>query len=394
MRTAVLWLSVFALAATMAQPTEGPRREGGYWVQTVSSTAPLAGAVRLRVSSPGDLTVRGETHAQLSYRLGKRVRAPDEEAARRYLGQIFVETTRRGPWLELAVRAPHDAEARPSLWLGVPRGLREIQLHCQSGGVRATGLQGRLRVQSAAGAVTIEEVDGSIEVQLGGGSIRLSRVRGSVRCFSGGGTITAQDLGAGAELLTAGGEIVVRGGRGFVRASTGGGNIRVEGAPSVSASTAGGSIEIADVPGPTVAESGAGNIRIRQAGHVRARSGSGRIHLEGVAGPVHAATNYGDLVVAFRPGVILHDSELQTAAGDITVFLPSDISVSLEAQAGAEHAAVLSEFGGIATRRIPAGVEARGNLNGGGPRLRLYAPGGSIYVRRAGQPAPGSLLPP
>jgi len=394
MRSCLIWLSAGALAAAMAQPTEGPRREDGYWVQTVNSTTPLSGAVRLRVSSPGDLTVRGENHAQLSYRLGKRVRAPAEEAARRYLERIFVQTTRRGEWLEMAVRAPRDAGARSSLWLGVPRGLREIELHCESGGVRAGGLQGRLRVQSAAGPVTIEEVDGSLDVQVAGGSIRLARIRGSVRCFSGGGTITAQDLDGAAEFLTAGGAIVIRGSRGSVRAATGGGNIRVEGASSVSVSTAGGTIEVADVSGPTVAQSGAGNIRIRRAAHVRAHSGSGRIHLENVAGPVHAATSFGDLVVAFQPGVKLQDSELQTAAGDITVFLPSNISVSLEARAGAEHAVLLSEFAGIATRRNPAGIEARGSLNGGGPRLRLYAPAGSIYLKRTGQTAPGSPLAP
>jgi len=387
LRTACIALSASLLAA---QQTEAPRLEHGYWSQTVIGSVPASGAVRLRVSSAGDLTLRGDPRPQLDYRLLKRIRASRHTDARHALDQISVHTTRRGEWLELSVRTPRDVDARLSLWLNVPRSFREVRLASQSGAIQASGLQARLDLESAGGPVSIEDVIGPVALRVGGGSVRLARIRGPVQCVSGGGSIAAEEIEASAELVTGGGEIVARKIRGALRATTGGGNIRIQGAGAVSASTAGGLIEILEVAGPTVAHTAAGNIRIRNAGRVQVQSGSGKIQLENVTGPVRAATSFGDLVALFNPAADLRDSRLETAAGDITVFLPSNISVSLEAIAGTGHAAVISEFPGIAIRRLAAGVEARGDLNHGGPSLRLSAPGGAIYLKRAQSSAPGS----
>ncbi|MGC8792484.1 MAG: DUF4097 family beta strand repeat-containing protein [Bryobacteraceae bacterium] len=383
MRAVALWTALLGLGVALAQETGVIRRDGAFWVQSDTGRCNPDGAMRLRVLTTGDLHIRGENLAELRYQLHKRVRAPGEAGARELLEAVRVETERRGEWLEIAVRAP--AGVSPSLRLDVPQEWREVRLVCRAGGVAAARLKAALRVENGGGPVAIEDLEGPLELRTGGGKVTLSRIRGRVRCVSGGGAIVADGVQGTAELITGGGEVTIRDASGPLRVRSGGGNIRVERAGSLSAATAGGAIEIAQAQGPVVAETAAGVIRVRAARGVRVNSGSGKIHLEEVAGPVHALTGLGDIVAAWRAAADFRDSELRSAAGDITVFIPSNIAVTVEATSGAERAAVVSDFAEIQARRRPGGIEARGALNGGGAVLRLAASEGSVYLRKADQ---------
>ncbi|MCS7314002.1 MAG: hypothetical protein RMI94_02420, partial [Bryobacterales bacterium] len=345
-------LASVCVGALLAQQPQGLTREDGYWTQGVSGTAETAGARRLRVSTRGDIRLNGEERKGIAWRMIKRVRVGQESAARRLLERIVLETARSGEWLELRVRLPADANTLASLQLKVPVTLREAELASESGTIEANRFRGRLRVETGAGAVSLGDVRGDVEVRTGGGPVELSRIAGSVRCFSGGGAITATHLGFDAELVTRGGEIRVREAGGKVRATTGGGNVRVERAGAVTAGTEGGLVEILDTAGPIVAETAQGPIRIRRAGQVRANSGAGRIELDHVSGSVHAATGLGNIVAAWGPQGPLADSLLSTPAGDITLLLPSNIAVTLEAEAGGGRVGIVSEFPEIEVRRL------------------------------------------
>ena len=196
-----------------------------------------------------------------------------------------------------------------------------------------------------------------------------------------------ENAGAAANIETAGGEIVIREAGGPVQASTGGGNIRVErAAGSVVARTAGGLIQVEQAEGPVTAESSGGAIQVNSAHGVRCESAGGAIRLHNVAGAVRAFANSGSILAELARSA-LADSVLTTNAGDITVVIPSNLALTVEAineSGGAGR--ISSDFPQIRMRNNGASeagpLVAEGALNGGGPMLRVNVVGGTIYLRR------------
>jgi len=145
------------------------------------------------------------------------------------------------------------------------------------------------------------------------------------------------------------------------------------------------------------AESSGGAIQVNSAKGVRCESAGGAIRLRNVAGAVHAFANSGsilaELVSGSFAGKFMTDSILSTNAGDITVLIPSNLALTLQAAMNRAFGAYQFRFpqfrprvGGIAG----AGpLVAEGSLNGGGPLLRVNVTGGTIYLRRRNNSWPG-----
>ena len=84
-----------------------------------------------------------------------------------------------------------------------------------------------------------------------------------------------------------------------------------------------------------------------------------------------------------------HDSQLETAAGDITVYLSPSVNISVRASIEVANGhnirsdfpdiKVVSEGGDYG----PKTVTAEGSLNGGGPVLKVSTTTGDICFRRA-----------
>jgi hypothetical protein len=177
-----------------------------------------------------------------------------------------------------------------------------------------------------------------------------------------------------------------------VQASTGGGNIRIERAAStVVARTAGGLIQVEQADGPVTAESSGGAIQVNSANGVRCESAGGAIRLRNVAGAVHAFANSGSIMAELVSGVdasgrAMADSILSTNAGDITVLIPSNLALTVQAvNESGGSGRINSDFPQVHVQAggPPGGpLMARGALNGGGPLLRVNVMGGTIYFRR------------
>jgi hypothetical protein len=374
------------VAAGYGQTESAITREGRSWVQTLTGSVALEGAARLRVSTRGALKLQGEERGDVAYTLKKRVRVSSESGARQELGRMGVKTSRQSGWTTLAATFPSSNHASADLWLKVPRKLLEVELDSEGGAVDAFDLDGALRAETGGGLIQIDRVQGELTIRTGGGDVHLGKIGRGVRCSSGGGSITAESIGGEAGFTTGGGEIYLREVQGAVRASTGGGNIRIERAGgAVTAATGGGLIEVAQAGGLVAAETGAGSIRVRLAKGVRCESGSGSIQLQAVFGSLRAATGMGSIIAELVAGKPLEDSVLSTASGDITVVIPSNFMVTIQAISNPPGLQkIISDF-----PEIQAGVhshggraEAQGALNGGGPLLRLTASDGTIYLRR------------
>jgi hypothetical protein len=80
---------------------------------------------------------------------------------------------------------------------------------------------------------------------------------------------------------------------------------------------------------------------------------------------------------------------LETSVGDITVYLAPNMNISVRASIEAANGHnIRSDFSEIAVTTEggdygPKTVSAEGNLNGGGPVLRVHTTTGDICIRRA-----------
>ena len=385
----LLGLAGWGLA--FAQNESAITRDGAYWVRTIHGVFD-ASSGRLRVETAGNVTLHGEATGQSTYTLTVRVRAGDAREAEALLERVNVKTGTEGGWAFVKVTPPRLAYSGVELSITGPRALRQVLAETSGGNVQAAGWDGDFEARSAGGRIAVDRIGGRSELRTAGGDIQVGSVSGPVRCFSGGGVIRVENAGAAVWLETAGGEIFVHQAGGPVQASTGGGNIRIErAAGTVVARTAGGLIQVEQADGPVTAQSSGGAIQVNSANGVRCESAGGAIRLRNVAGAVHAFANSGsilaELVSGGGSGHSMADSILSTNAGDITVLIPSNLALTVQAMnESGGSGRIISDFPQVRPRAggLPgAPLMAEGALNGGGPVLRVNVVGGTIYLHRS-----------
>jgi hypothetical protein len=128
----------------------------------------------------------------------------------------------------------------------------------------------------------------------------------------------------------------------------------------------------------------AGAVQIGAAAGIRCESSNGgNIQLANIAGPMSVATAMGN-ILANLSGSRLAESLLATGNGDITVVIPSNISVTIRAenQMADTLRRIVSEFREIQPRSVGTHLVAQGQVNGGGPLLQISASAGTIFLKR------------
>ncbi|HEX4595433.1 MAG TPA: hypothetical protein VH157_14215 [Bryobacteraceae bacterium] len=373
----------------VAQSESPITREGRYWVRTFTGSINARAMERLRLDTVGSVVLRGEAQDIAVYKLKARVRAVDARDAEALLRLFDIRTRTQGPWGYLTVAPSRRISEAPELSLTVPRGLRQIMVETRGGDVHASNLDGEIEARSAGGQINVDGIKGRCELRTGGGDIEVGSVGGSVRCYSGGGIIRVQSAGGESWFETAGGEIFVHQAMGPVHAATAGGNIRVDRALStVFARTAAGLIQVQQADGAVTAESYGGAIQVNSANGVRCDSAGGPIRLRNVGGPLRASTAAGSILAELLSGNRIENSTLSTNAGDITVFIASNLPLTVAARNESMGALgrIISDFPEIQVKSVTQPgtnpVVAEGALNGGGPVLHINVVGGTIYLRR------------
>jgi DUF4097 and DUF4098 domain-containing protein YvlB len=127
----------------------------------------------------------------------------------------------------------------------------------------------------------------------------------------------------------------------------------------------------------------AGPVNVGSAAGVRCDSASGGVRLANISGPIRVATPMGS-VMATLLGSHLADSYIATGNGDITVLIPSNVGVTIQADNTMADTLrrIISDFSAVQPRRQGTHVVAAGTVNGGGPVLQLAATGGTIFIRK------------
>ncbi|MEZ5351255.1 MAG: hypothetical protein R2762_01335 [Bryobacteraceae bacterium] len=374
-------------AWSQANPSASPLRlEGGEWVETLHASLPAAAA--LRVETRGAIRIRGGETSRLAVQVRRRVRAASQAEARRLLDQCDFRAWRLGETVRVVAKAPALSRVTADVDIEGPRSLDRVQLETSSGSLDIANVAASLDAGTAGGPVRVDGVVGPVRVRTGGGEIEIGTIGTSVEATTGGGPIRVAKAGGMVTLQTGGGQIYV-GESGPVRAITGAGNVVVMRAfGPVAARTNGGVIRVHEADGEVSAENAAGAIEVSSARGVQCQAAAGGIRLRGVSGQLRAVTALGSILAELLDGRPLSDSFISTDGGDITILLPSNLAVTVEAwnESPGRAQRIVSEFNEIRVQapdvRTRYRTVATGALNGGGPLLRIAASDGTIYLRR------------
>jgi DUF4097 and DUF4098 domain-containing protein YvlB len=368
-------------------------REGSNWVQEMTGNLGAAKNLRVKLAA-GSVRVQGGSQAGITYVIHRRAYTSSEQKARHEFEAYRVDASVKGDtaWI-LAEAGGRDRKCSDEFVINVPRNLDAAKIETGGGNVNATAIAGRVDMESGGGNIRVEDIGGALSVATGGGTIDVGSVGGSVTLQTGGGNIKIASAKGEIKAESGGGSVVVLSGLQGAVLETGGGSIRVDKCGgSVKATTGGGSIDLGEIGGPAELETGAGSIRLASArGRVQAHTGGGSIQLDG-ATSVQAETSAGGIVAklqASNGASGRSDSTLETSAGDITVYLANDVAISVRAEIEiANGHTIHSDFSDIHVSSEggpwgPKTVSAEGQLNGGGPMLKVRTNSGNVSFRRA-----------
>ncbi|HYA63038.1 MAG TPA: energy transducer TonB [Candidatus Sulfotelmatobacter sp.] len=232
------------------------------------------------------------------------------------------------------------------------------------------------KIETDGGHITLKDVEGDVDAYTAGGHIMAGNIDGNAKLRSGGGHIRAARIKGTAQLETLGGNIAVGEAGSYVAVHTGGGQIDFgEAHGSVHAQTGGGGIRVMYVAGPMEVETSGGSICLTR-----------------VANTVHAQTGEGSITAWITPEAsekaqtvrLPGPSALASRTGDIVVFVPRNISMTIDATV---------ETGGPgrieADPSLPLSIQSRPegsvhgvvSLNGGGAPLKLHTTAGRIRLQ-------------
>jgi DUF4097 and DUF4098 domain-containing protein YvlB len=366
--------------------------DGGNWTQEITGSLATVRNLKVKVDI-GSVRVEGGSQQSINYTIRNHSYSDSQDRAQREFDNYKISAYVRG---DTALIVADWEGGRPHKFSGdfvvnVPRAMDEIKIETEGGNVSANGITGRLDAESGGGSIHIDDIGGTVNAETGGGSIDVGNVSADLRLHTGGGSIKVNTAKGRIEAESGGGTISIVSGLQDATLETGGGNIQVQRCVGrVKASTGGGSIELGDIGGSVEMETGGGSIRLGSAkGTVRAETGGGSIELNGVPS-AQAETGAGGIIAKFiAANGEHHDSELETAAGDIMVYLEPNVNLNVRASIEVANGhEIHSDFPDIRVTTEggdygPKTVTAEGSLNGGCPKLKVSTTTGDISFRRA-----------
>jgi len=412
------------LASLAATPAVGRGHHGSDHAADIPRVAlEKTGSVSTRrgrslraTSDLGDFHIFTDASGEVRYRI--RIAADSRledapEVVNRYV--VSARATETGVVI-LGHLNPRDerANVRVDWEIHVPKSYA-IEISTGAGNIETQDIDGKVVLMTGGGNITAGRVGNSqgggeespsAHLETEGGHVVVGDVAGDLHASTEGGHITAGDVGGDAELHTGGGHIRVGSIAGDAQVETGGGNILVERAGGeVVATTGGGQISFGEVSGSIRARTAGGAIRIARAtGPTEVESNRGSIVLTAAEGPLHASTTLGTITAWILPSGASSDdesatargklgrrvempSELDSAQGDIVVYLPRALGITIDAsvvQGGSSHIVADPDIP-IKVSYLGAGnigpVHAECEMNGGGELLRLRAISGNIILK-------------
>ena len=380
--------------------------------ETVEETFFVDGPAVLDLEAvSGNVTVTGGTEDEVQVIARLSLWGADEEDARQ---QVDVQMTQEGNRINVRVVRPEwvyffasTRSPRVDFEVRVPSET-SLQLASSSGDLMVSDVTGTVDLQTVSGSIRVEKLNGAVSVRSSSGDITLMGLNNAgdmgVRTVSGDvelRDVTADSLTA----QTSSGKFTLTGlsdaGDGEVRTVSGDVKLRDVAGHSLTAHTSSGKIQLDEgtLSGTLDLETTSGNVTavgIRATSY-RLHSSSGDLTLDGCGGPLDIRTVSGrievengteaELAIETSSGKIQFSGSLYTqgehrvksVSGDVRLVLPADAAFDLDIETVSgsiqtEFAVTMTQFD---KRRVA------GEVNGGGPLLRINTSSGDVTLESA-----------
>lgn len=265
-----------------------------------------------------------------------------------------------------------------------------------SGDVEAKGnLNGKIKIKTNAGNVTLADVDGNLTVDSQGGDITVGSVKGDASITTNG-DIETQEISGALELKNQSGDSFVKSVGGNANARVADGDLSIgEVGGSLSAQSTVGDIDFHKVAGMATVNTDSGDIDFFEGtSMIIAQSNSGDITLRKVAGAVDARTEDGDISAEMLSGSG-NSSKFYSQDGDIDLSFGDGSKATVEAKVTGQgidedDEPLMSDFAPVSDKNKLA---AKYEINGGGDSIIIEAVNGEISLKKAGakmQPKPAA----
>ncbi len=372
-----------------------PERQGNYWEQRAECSLPVQAGGRLVVrADAGSVSVKPGGNERMECQVRLRAHTADEAKARRYFEAYeLVARPLEGGGAYLSGRSQREGrntlQAGAEFHIVIPARFN-ADVETKGGSIDVEGLDGELVAVTAGGNIRTGDVSGATRVETAGGNIRVGNVGARLEARTAGGGIRTGNIKGDATLQTSGGEVVAGQIAGALKAETAGGDVVLRGASgSLEARTAGGQILIGESGGSVLAQTAGGSIRLLGArGRMEVKTAGGSIDLWQIRSAVDAATAAGHILAQIDPAdKTFAPCEFQNASGDVLVYLPPDLPLTVDAaiDAAAGHE-IITDFPLRIQREKDSFVQGKlrgnGELNGGGEVLRIRTVSGNIEIRK------------
>lgn len=414
-------------------------REAGEYIERIDKTIKVKEGGELRViSDEGPIYIESWNKKEVRIVVIKRAGVGRESEARKYFDEIKVWIDKSGndvsvkgetPWgrrgrrrhrLEYEITVPYKYNVNlrtegGSLTIddldGNVKGETDggsikvgqikngnVNISTAGGSIKIKEVKnGNVNAETAGGSIIVGDVNGNLNVHTSGGSINLGKITGKGVAKTSGGSITVVEAGEDLELSTSGGSISVNFANGPIDVKTSGGSISIgDTKGDVSASTAGGSIHIGLAGGMVKAETAGGKITVEGSeGPVEVETAGGSIEILEAHGYIEAETAGGDIDAEMVVSDKKTDTHvtLETAGGDITLYLPEDLQATFNVRLEITRRAwrdykIYSDFpisidddddSGWRGRRV---LRGEGDINGGGDEIRIETTNGDIRIKK------------
>jgi DUF4097 and DUF4098 domain-containing protein YvlB len=239
-----------------------------------------------------------------------------------------------------------------------------------------------LDLHTAAGGITVADIEGTVKAKTSGGSLKFGAIKGSLEANTSAGSITMVSATGPVTVKTSGGNIQLGQLEADTTAQTSAGSISVKGAKAkLAAKTSGGSLELGELSGPAEVETAAGSIQVQSVrGTLAAKTSGGSIEIVDAQDAVNAQTSAGSVSAAFSAQP-KGDCRLVTSGGNVEVKLAGSLSFDIEAKTSGGRVSTELPVTTTLVGEHKTGV-LEGKLNGGGKALLLKTGAGNINIRR------------
>lgn len=264
-----------------------------------------------------------------------------------------------------------------------------------------------LKFNTMGGAVKLKNMDGDLKGTTMGGELELTKLKGYVSLKTMGGPVNLTDSDVDGNVSTMGGKVNIENVTGNVDGKSMGGNVTIKNlkrrdggyvGKEVHISTMGGGIELNTAPFGADVNTMGGNITINSVDKfVKAKTMGGKIYIGSVNGSVKATTMGGDVNVTETGTGNDKDIDLKSMSGDITLVLPENFSMNIEANITYDkddsgEYKIYSDFNLNESKKTKDGgwfdndneiLTGTGSFNGGQNTVRISTVVGNIYIKKA-----------